>query len=180
MITATSIMKPRVAGNGEQTMRTAASAVLHSSAGAPEQAQTLEGVIDQREGRPLEQFGRAEFHGDPSPDQLDQFDDHIGQAEGDQQLGHMAVFVHLAQALALEDGAQGADHQGRNQQGRPESDKLGHGVTDIRAQHVKTGVRKIEHAHHAENQRESRTQHEQQEPVAQAVQHRDDEKLHSG
>jgi hypothetical protein len=31
---ATSIMKPRVAGNGEQTMRTVASAVEHSAAGA--------------------------------------------------------------------------------------------------------------------------------------------------
>ena len=31
---ATSIMKPRVAGNGEQTMRTAASAALHIAAGA--------------------------------------------------------------------------------------------------------------------------------------------------
>ena len=34
---ATSIMKPRVAGNGEQTMRTAASAAAHIAAGAAPQ-----------------------------------------------------------------------------------------------------------------------------------------------
>jgi hypothetical protein len=39
-------------------------------------------------------------------------------------------------------------------------------------------MREVEHAHHAEDQRQARAEHEQQQPVAQAVEHRDDEKLH--
>jgi hypothetical protein len=39
-------------------------------------------------------------------------------------------------------------------------------------------VRKIEHAHHAENQGQPRAEHEEQQPVTEAVEHGDDEKLH--
>jgi hypothetical protein len=39
-------------------------------------------------------------------------------------------------------------------------------------------VRKIQNAHHAENQREPRTQHKKQQPIAQSIEHGDDEELH--
>jgi hypothetical protein len=52
------------------------------------------------------------------------FEDHVAQAEGDQQLGHMAELVHAAQAVALEQGAQQPDHQRRDDQRRPEADQL--------------------------------------------------------
>jgi hypothetical protein len=39
-------------------------------------------------------------------------------------------------------------------------------------------VGEIEHAHHAEDQRQPGTEHEQQETVAQAVEHGDDEEFH--
>ena len=42
---AISIMKPRVAGNGEHTKRTTASAVVHMSAGAAPTALTLDGRV---------------------------------------------------------------------------------------------------------------------------------------
>ena len=41
-------------------------------------------------------------------------------------------------------------------------------------------MREIEHAHHAEDQRQPRGQHEQQQPVGHAVQQRDDEEFHGG
>jgi hypothetical protein len=55
---------------------------------------------------------------------------------------------------------------------------FGYGITNVGTQHVEAGVRKIEHAHHAEDQRQARAEHEEQQPVAQPVQHRDDEKFH--
>jgi hypothetical protein len=39
-------------------------------------------------------------------------------------------------------------------------------------------VREIEHAHHAENQRQPGAEHEEQQPVTEAIEHGDDEKLH--
>ncbi|MNW14959.1 hypothetical protein D3C71_2133270 [compost metagenome] len=38
-------------------------------------------------------------------------------------------------------------------------------------------MRKIEHTHHAENQGQAGAEHEQQEPIAHAVEQRDGEKL---
>ena len=51
-------------------------------------------------------------------------------------------------------------------------------VGDVGAEHVEAGVREVQHAHHAEDERQPRAQHEQQQPVAQAVEHRDGEELH--
>jgi hypothetical protein len=39
-------------------------------------------------------------------------------------------------------------------------------------------VREVEHAHHAEDERQPRAEQEQQQPVADAVQHRDGEEFH--
>jgi hypothetical protein len=39
-------------------------------------------------------------------------------------------------------------------------------------------VRKVEHAHHAENQSQPGAEHEEQQSVTETVEHGDDEKLH--
>jgi hypothetical protein len=38
---------------------------------------------------------------------------------------------------------------------------------------------KIENPHHAENQRQTRAEHEEQQSVTETVEHGDDEKLHN-
>jgi len=146
---------------------------------APDHAETFGRMVDQREDRALQQLGRPKLDGDAAPDELHQFQNDIGKTEGDQQLRHMAELVHPAKTQALEHGAQGADHQRRDHQRRPEADQTRHGIADVGAHHVEAGVRKVQDAHHAEDEREPGTQHEQQQAIAQPVEHRDDEKLHS-
>ena len=131
----------------------------------------------QRKQRPLQGLGQAVRHGRAPPHQLHQLHHHIRQAERDQQLGHMAKAVDAAQAVALKQRAQHAHGQRRQHQRPPEPHHPRQRVGQISAQHVKTGVRKIEHAHHAENQRQPRTEHEQQQPVADAIEQRDHQQL---
>ena len=45
------------------------------------------------------------------PDQVHDLLDQVGQAEGEQQLGHVAVLVHRAQAVALDQRAEHADQR---------------------------------------------------------------------
>jgi hypothetical protein len=73
--------------------------------------------------------------------------------------------------------AQQADHQRRQQQRRPVADPLRDLEGKVRAQHVKTGVREIEHAHHREDERQPGCQHEQQQSIGQAVEQLDEEEL---
>src|SRR6185503_9925131 len=61
---------------------------------------------------------------------------------------------------------------------RPEADPAADLVGEVRAKHVEAGVREIEYAHQREDEREPRGEHEQQQPVADAVQRLDEEKLH--
>jgi hypothetical protein len=93
-------------------------------------------------------------HGGP-PDQLDAFLDQIGQAEGEQQFGDVAELVHRAQAEALDQRASASHQQRRQDQRGPEADRR-RGVGEVRAQHVEAGVREVQHAHHAEDQRQAR------------------------
>ena len=74
------------------------------------------------------------------------------------------------QAVTLEQRTQCPHAQGRQQERGPETHQLGDAVGEIGAQHVEAGMGEVEHAHHAENQRETGAQHEQQQPVADAVQ----------
>jgi hypothetical protein len=65
----------------------------------------------------------------------------------------VAHAVHPAQHPPFKRSAQQThDHRGQ-QQRQKETGVLGDGVTHISTQHVKARVGKIEHAHHAENQR---------------------------
>ncbi|MNR61717.1 hypothetical protein D3C85_1835420 [compost metagenome] len=64
--------------------------------------------------------------------------------------------MHGAQPEALDQRA-GPGHQQRGQdQRRPEADLAGDGVGKVGAQHIEAGMREIEHAHHAEDEREPR------------------------
>ena len=131
---ATSIMKPRVAGNGEQTMRTAASALAHIAAGAAPATScrpSTDELMSVNAG-PRSDLGRRELDRGAAPDQLHQLDDHERQAEGDQQLGHVAELVDAAQAVALEQRAEHADDERRDHQRRPEAGDLARSSTRCR------------------------------------------------
>ena len=56
---------------------------------------------------------------------------------------------------------------------RPEADPASELERQIGAQHEDARVREVEHAHHAEDEREPARQHEQQQPVDDAVQQRE-------
>ena len=81
----------------------------------------------------------------------------------------MAEFVYAAQTVALEQGSQGTYQRRRKHHRRPKPHPLCKAVADIGPQHVKTSMRKVQHTHHAKNQGQTRTEHEQQQAVAQAV-----------
>ena len=67
-----------------------------------------------------------------------------------------------------------------DKEGRPEPDAPGDLETEIGAEHVEAGMGEIEHAHHAENQRQPARQHEQNHAVEHAVQRRKDDDLEHG
>jgi hypothetical protein len=131
--------------------------------------------LEQGEERALQLGRQAVGHGGATPDQLHHLEDDEGQAEGDEQLGHMAELVHPAQGKAFEQRAQAADGQGRQHQGRPEVHHAGDAVAQVGAHHVEAGVGEVEHPHHAEDEGEPGTQHEEQQPVADPVEQGDDE-----
>jgi hypothetical protein len=129
------------------------------------------------EERALQAFGQHVIDGRAAPHQLHQLQQQVGQPEGDQQFGHVAELVHLAQAKALEGRADHKHQQRRHQQRPPEAYDLRGAVGDVGPNHVEGRVREIEHAHHAEDQRQARAQHEQQQAVAEAVEQGDGEKF---
>jgi hypothetical protein len=67
---------------------------------------------EEREERPLQLRRQGIGHGGAAPDELHHLEDQVRQAEGDQQLGHVAELVHPAQAVALERGAEQATRSG--------------------------------------------------------------------
>jgi hypothetical protein len=143
-----------------------------------------ETLVDREVGGEQREQRAVEFERDLvvdrglAPDQMHDFLDQEGQAEGEQQFGDMAEAVGAAQAVALDHGADGADQQRRNQQAGPEADPSADLVGEVGAQHVEAGVGEIEDAHHAEDQRQAAGQHEQQQAVGDAVQQRDDDEFH--
>src|SRR5205823_6252460 len=59
-----------------------------------------------------------------------------------------------------------------NHQRSPEPDPAAELIRDVSTQHENARMGKVEHAHHAEDKREPRGKHEQQEPVHDSVQER--------
>ena len=78
---------------------------------APQHIQALARAVHQRECRPLQQGGYRKVQSRAAPDQLHDFEHHIGQAEGHQQLRHMAERMDPAQTQALKQRAQHTDRQ---------------------------------------------------------------------
>ena len=132
----------------------------------------------QREQRAAQFFGHAVVHRAAAPHQLHQFQNDVAQAESDQQLRHMAEFVHPAQRVFFKQRSQHPHHQRGHHQRGPETHHLRDGVGQVGPQHVERGVREIEHAHHAENERQPGAEHEQQQPVADPVQQGYGKKFH--
>src|ERR1700734_1876096 len=92
----------------------------------------------------------------------------------------MTKAMHATQAVALYEGAEHANNQRRRDQTGPEAETAAYLITEISAEHVEAGVRKIQHAHHAEDQRQPARHHEQQHAKQHAVQEREaDEFEHS-
>ncbi len=134
--------------------------------------------MHQGEGGTAQHLGWRKVHRSTAPDELHHLEQDVGKSEGHQQLGHMAELVHLAQCEALDHRTHDTHQHRGDDQRRPEADPAGQRVAHVGAHHVETGVRKIEDAHHAEDEGQPRAQHEQQQTVADAVEHGDDEELH--
>ena len=81
------------------------------------------------------------------------------------------------QPVALDKRADRADHQRRQNEPGPESDATADLEAEIGAEHVEARVGEIEHAHHAEDQRQAARHHEEQHAVEHAVQRREGDEL---
>ena len=66
----------------------------------------------------------------------------------------MPVFVHPAQHVTFDKDTRKAGDKGCEDEPDPESAEPRQRETDIGAEHVEPCMGEIEHAHHAENQRE--------------------------
>jgi hypothetical protein len=133
---------------------------------------------EQREEGEIQLGRNAVVDRRPAPDEVHHFLDHVGEAEREQQLGDVAELVHCPQSEALGQCSEHAHEQGRQEQGGPETGMQPGLVGEIGAEHVEACMREVEHAHHAEDQRQSGREHEQQQSVGQAVQQGDEEELH--
>ena len=113
-----------------------------------------------------------------TPDQMRCFFDEICKPECKQKFGYVAVLVRRTQAVAFDRHAHRPYKQGGERERWPEADPAADLVGEIRADHVEAGVREIKYPHHAENDGKPRGKHEQQQPVGNAVQHRNQEEFH--
>jgi hypothetical protein len=73
-----------------------------------------------------------------------------------------AAAVHAAQHVALDQDAAKTCDDGRRDQAPPEAETARAGVPDIGAEHVEPRVREVQDAHHAEDERQASSYHEQE------------------
>ena len=96
------------------------------------------------------------------------------QAEGEQHLIEVVALVQTAEQRNLQQHADNERDADAEREGEPKAARnAGEPVSEIGADHVKTAVRKIDHAHDAENKRQTARQQEQQQAVLNAVQELD-------
>ena len=140
------------------------------------------GIIggEDRKGRKIQQRRHAEIDRALAPDDLDDFLDREGQAEGEQQFGDMAVLVHAAQAVALDGGADRAGQQRRDQERGPEAEPAADLKSEERAEHVEAGMREVQHAEHAEDDGEPARHQKQQHAVQHTVERGHDDQFKHG
>ena len=136
--------------------------------------------LEDREGGKAHVVGHLVADQRIAVEQLDHLLDDEGEAEGQQQLVRVPVFVHAAQHVALDQDADQPGDEGCQDEPEPESAMPRQGEPDIGAEHVEPGMGEIEHAHHAEDQRQPRRHHEEQQAVNDAVQDRDDDVFQGG
>ncbi|MDR8835507.1 hypothetical protein FEQ02_06600 [Burkholderia pseudomultivorans] len=140
-------------------------------------------VARQREaehghGRAVEQRRHRRRQRREAPRELRALADQVGQPEGQQQLAGMTARLHAAQQPALAARAEQPDRERREHERGPEPRLRGDAVADVRAEHVEARVREVQHALHAEDQRQAGRQHEQQQAVAEAVEGLEREPVH--
>ena len=85
---------------------------------------------------------------------------------------HLPLRPHPAQHHALHRSACQAHQQGHTHQRCRKPPVRADGVAQVSPEHVKTGMRKVEDPHEAEDEGQARTEHEQQQPVTEAVEQR--------
>jgi hypothetical protein len=107
----------------------------------------------------------------------------IDQAEGQQHLVQVVALVEVAKQQPFERQAE-HDRQHRAAQNgqRQAAEQAGERIRQIRAQHIETAMRQVDHAHDAEDQRQTGGQHEQHQAVLDTVQDLDKEigEVHRG
>ena len=121
--------------------------------------------------------GHGVRDGVAAPEHGDDFFDQVGEPEREQDLGDVPLAVHVAQAVALDRRADQPASERRQHERGPEPDPASELEREIRAEHEDARVREVEHAHHAEDEREAARQHEQQQAVHDAVQQRNGDQL---
>ncbi|ENR05306.1 hypothetical protein H716_03158 [Brucella ovis IntaBari-2001-319-5096] len=119
--------------------------------------------------------GNAVFDGEIAVENLDDFSNDHREAERDQQFMRMAESVDTAQNEAFD---QNADDHGRNQDCKPEAGKRLKRVSEIGSHHIEGSMCEVENPHHAENEGETRRNHEQQQSVDRAVQYGKENLIH--
>ena len=88
--------------------------------------------------------------------------------------------VDPSEAPDLDRRADRATQHRRDDQSRPEADPLVDLIGKVGAQHVNAGMGEVQHTHHAEDQRETARQHEQQHAVDETIQQRNERRPASG
>ena len=89
----------------------------------------------------------------------------------------MTVLVNSSQTVAFDQSPNPTHQQRRQNEPRPIAYIQADLETKISAQHVKTGMGKIEHAHHAEDQGQTAGQQKQQQAIKQPVERRKNDQL---
>ena len=148
-----------------------------------QQHEHLEGGVvgrEQSEGRKVQQRRHPVVDRALAPDDLHQFFDREGQAEGEQEFGNVAVLVDVAQAVALHRDAERAGEQRREDQRRPEPEPAADLEAEEGAEHVEAGMGEVQHAEHAEDHGEAARHQEQQHPEQDAVQRGYDDQFEHG
>jgi hypothetical protein len=105
-----------------------------------------------------------------------QFLEHVDQAERQQHLVEVVTVVEVPEQHFLQQQPEGHRDDGAAQDGQREAaEARGQEPGQVGAQHVEAAVRQVHHAHDPEDQRQAGGQHEQQQPVLDAVEQLDEE-----
>jgi hypothetical protein len=101
---------------------------------------------------------------------------HVNQAKGQQHLVQVVAVVEVAKQQFLQQQPERHRQSCAHDDGQGEAAQMPcQRPGQISAQHVKAAMGQVDHAHDAEDQRQASRQHEQQQPVLNAVEQLDQE-----